>query len=297
MLDSYYRLEIPADLKAYYYVTDVISQVDAGEKCSLKSNVVINRDAQGCISSVKYYTQEGELLKEVFYQADVISKIDYYRERVLYSTEAFKDGRTALKFIFQKNGYLAHTYEYDYNKKGQVLSICKKSNGREIVVVYKYDELDRIITRKLYLNSERVIEQHYSYDILDRIKEYSDDNQKITVNRMSKKNELLSYVITDKIGNKIEIQNNFALYGYANTSIIVNGHCTTVKDKNYVDNIMLKKPYTSEDDLDLIIANLFDNSKSPNGIVSGELDKNIETRVLPISMRKRLLYNKVSKVI
>ena len=298
MLDSYYRLAVPADLKAYYHVTDVIRNVDAGEKNLLTSDVVINRDTQGCISSVKYYTRDRELLKEIFYKDDSINKIDFYRGNVLYSTEAYKNGLLALKFVFRNNGYLANTYEYDYDKKGKIISICKKCDEREIAVVYKYDELERIAARKLYLNSEKILEQHYRYDILDRIKEYSDDNQQIIVNKVSRKNELLSYVIIDRMGNKVTVENHFTIHGYTNTEIIVNGHSTTVKDTSYVDNIMLKKPYATEDDLDLIIANLFGGTGTRNSEESSVIkssfkkaQQDIEPRILPISIRKRLLYN------
>lgn len=62
---------------------------------------------------------------------------------------------------------------------------------------------------------------------------------------------------------------------------------------------MLEKPYTNENDLDLIIADLFrsgtpmrsertEHAEKQSGNL---IDKNIEIRVLPISMRKRLLYN------
>ena len=63
---------------------------------------------------------------------------------------------------------------------------------------------------------------------------------------------------------------------------------------------MLKKPYTSEDDLDLIIANLF--SKSPSKIEKNKnldklsndiINREIEIKVLPISIRKRVLYNQI----
>ena len=80
--------------------------------------------------------------------------------------------------------------------------------------------------------------------------------------------------------------------------IIVNGHSTTVKDTSYVDNIMLKKPYATEDDLDLIIANLFGGTGTRNSEESSVIkssfkkaQQDIEPRILPISIRKRLLYN------
>lgn len=298
MLDSYYKLKVPADLSAYYHVTNVINET-SNSTDKFQSDLIICRNSSGCVSSVKYLTPEKELSKEVFYNNGQISKINYYRNGYLYSTEGYKDGYVALKFVFLKTGYLSHKYEYEHNKKGQIISICKKSQNQEILAVYKYDDFERIFCRKIYLNNEEVLEQHYVYDILDRIIEYKDNNQHIVIKKISNKNELLSYVITDKMNNDIIIENNITERGYLCTNISVNGHCSVVKDSNYVDNVMLKKPYTSEDDLDLIIANLFCSSSSTQTnrtgnteINSGNLiNQNIEARVLPISMRKRLLYN------
>ena len=151
--------------------------------------------------------------------------------------------------------------------------------------------------RKLYKNSEHINEQHYKYDILDRIIEYQDDNQHIVVNKISLNNELLSYVIIDRMGNKIVVENLYSSSTYAETKISLNGHSTTIKDTSYVDNIMLKRPYANENDLDLIIANLFHEEKvTPTKREAYSevnamdvIDSNIQNRTLPISMRKRLL--------
>lgn len=116
---------------------------------------------------------------------------------------------------------------------------------------------------------------------------------------------MISYVITDRMGNDITIENLFTERGYAYTNITLNGHSSTVKDTSYVDNVMLKKPYTSEDDLDLIIANLFRGEKAMQAERENDaekrssslIDKSIEFRALPISMRKRLLYSIASKAL
>ena len=202
-----------------------------------------------------------------------------------------------MKFIFQTNGYLSYSLEYDYNRKNQLVSICKKRSGTELLALYKYDDLNRIVCRKLYKNSEHINEQHYKYDILDRIIEYQDDNQHIVVNKISLNNELLSYVIIDRMGNKIVVENLYSSSTYKETNISLNGHSTTIKDTSYVDNIMLKRPYANENDLDLIIANLFNEEKvSPTKREAHSeinamdvIDSNIQYRTLPISMRKRLL--------
>lgn len=41
----------------------------------LASDLLINRDARGCVTSVNYYSPDRELIKEVFYTGEAISKI------------------------------------------------------------------------------------------------------------------------------------------------------------------------------------------------------------------------------
>ena len=99
------------------------------------------------------------------------------------------------------------------------------------------------------------------------------------------------------MGNKIVVENLYSSSTYKETNISLNGHSTTIKDTSYVDNIMLKRPYATENDLDLIIANLFNEEKvSPTKREAHSeinamdvIDSNIQYRTLPISMRKRLL--------
>lgn len=64
-----------------------------------------------------------------------------------------------------------------------------------------------------------------------------------------------------------------------------------------MDSNMLKKPYTKENDLDLIIQKLLkpDDSKIKRTSSSNFVDENIETKTLPISIRKRILYNIATK--
>ena len=162
----------------------------------------------------------------------------------------------------------------------------------------------RVNSRIIKVNKNTVAEQRYRYDILDRIVEYKDENQTINVLKLNPKNELLSYTITDRNGNTISIINKYMCSDYIGTEIDLNGHKTTVNDKSYVDNVMLKKPYTSEDDLDLVISKMLNNSKSeseskpklipitrrgPNKDISDTIINNNlinSNKPLPISMRK-----------
>ena len=65
---------------------------------------------------------------------------------------------------------------------------------------------------------------------------------------------------------------------------------------------MLKKPYATEDDLDLIISNLMKPSIQTQRVddvltkkTAGLIDSTIQVKTLPISIRKRVLFNIVSR--
>ena len=65
---------------------------------------------------------------------------------------------------------------------------------------------------------------------------------------------------------------------------------------------MLKKPYASEDDLDFVIANLFNSTDfmstkrevNKENQVTDIINTIIQYRTLPISMRKRLLLERAT---
>ena len=78
----------------------------------------------------------------------------------------------------------------------------------------------------------------------------------INVHKVNPKNELVSYTITDVIGNRIIINNKFMCSDYIGTDIELNDHKTSIKDISYVNNIMLKKPYATEEDLYYALSHL-----------------------------------------
>lgn len=303
MISTSGRVSVPLELTSYYKTTDILSTFEK-KVADIKptSDIEITRNNKGCVSSIIYYTPEREIEKEIFFTNSNISKINYYKGKTLCRTEAFKNNLLTLKFLFLSNGYLSCSYEYEYDAEKRVNSICKKLNKKELLVVYKYDDVGRIISRKMYKNNEPIIYQHYKYDILDRIIEYQDDNQHIIVNKITPNNELISYVIIDKMGNKIIVENLFSPLDYVETTITLNEHSSRIKDTSYVDNVMLKKPYASEDDLDFVIANLFNSTDfmstkrevNKENQVTDIINTSIQYRTLPISMRKRLLLERAT---
>lgn len=261
-----------------------------------------NYDIRGHIDSVDYYTPDGDLLKQVCYDENDISKINYFHNGFLYMSVLFGSEDTVLsKKVYKKDGSIAHQIEYRYDKENRIACIHKKDKS-DISVEYVYDCLGRIIERKISVDGHLRAWQHYTYDILNRITGYKDDNKTVAVSNISKKNELISYTITDTMKRKVCINNRFSETGeYINTEIISGNERSVIKDKNYVDNVMLKKPHTSEDDLDLIISSLFRTAETSvtrtdfkdvvNRNSAKLLDSGIKVQTLPISIRKRMLFN------
>ena len=116
---------------------------------------------------------------------------------------------------------------------------------------------------------------------------------------------MISYSITDKIGNISYITNRFVQSLYTDTEIVTNGHKSIVKNFCYVDNVMLKKPRANDEDLDLIVSKLFSKNNLPTSCkditnsvemhTQKIIDENIKIKTLPISIRKRVLYNIAQK--
>ena len=292
---------IPQELIVYKKIIDELenNKEEDSNIPSYLSNIEIKRDSRGRVVSHSHYNVDNELVKQVFFNGDEITAINYYRNEILSRKEIYDSGLLLSNYAYKKNGSCVYELHYSYDNRGKINSIQKKAKDMDFLIKYEYDSLERIISRQILVNNALVTRQQYTYDILNRVIEYKDENQKIFVHNISKKNELISYTITDKIGNEILITNHFVETGYVNTEFTLNGHSTTLVDTSYVDNVMLKRPYTNEDDLDLIISNLFSTQDKiidqPKREISnkslGLIDYNIEMRILPISIRKRVLYN------
>lgn len=297
MQDITNSLTIPQELVKYFHSDSALIE----ENLNFTSNVEVVRDSEGKISSLKLYSPDKELIKTLCYENSKIVLVNNFRQNLLYSSDKYNNGLLIEKNVYRKNGSLAYTITYEYNREKRLNRIYKKTLNIELLVGYRYDSFGRIIEKNISFNGKQTTKQEYRYDVLDRIVEYKDSKQKILVNKISQNNELISYTITDKIDNVISVENHFADCGYICTTLIVNGHSTSVNDASYVDNVMLKKPFATEDDLDIIISNLFTGMDIATQRTTSEsnamdiINNNIENRALPISLRKRALYNTLVK--
>ena len=291
-------ITVPEDLRCYKKSSDYFCEQKNNYEYISEIKIIRNQSEQ--IESVEYY-ENGELVKSVIYKTSSVIANRYFKFGYLYLEEEFSSyPKVSSKSFYKKDGNLSFRIEYEYNRQDKITGIKKLKNNTEYLVKYGYDELDRVNSRKIYVNSDLLCEQKYRYDILDRVVEYRDANQTISINQISTQGELISYKIIDRIGNEIIVNNLFSKNGYSCTKVTVNGYSSNIKDESYVDNIMLKKPYTTEDDLDLIISQLLkpaniNNRTERNDVVDKNVDsiieKNIEYKTLPISIRKRILFN------
>ena len=283
---------VPQELRKF------INQPDNINKTFSQTEIL--RDSHGRICSICYYNLKRKLTKQVFYIGAEIKSIEHYHKSTLVTREEFEDSKLIIKKHYC-DGSLESIIKFEYDALGNTQKIYKDENSEITTVEYKYDSLSRIVSRQIYSSKGFVSKQEYNYDVQNRVIYYSDENQKIIVYNYSQKNELLNYEITDRMNNVISVVNHFSDTGYICTDYSLNKHSLTINDTSYVDNVMLKKPYAKEEDLDIIISNLFAGMDTTTQRMSGSnnainlIEQTIETRTLPISLRKRALYNTLVK--
>ena len=296
-------IAIPEELYEY----ELGTEIEVPENKSLNINndfgVRLIKDDKGKLICAAYYSDSGELIKKIFYDNYGIESIEHYRNNILYSHERYDNGVIKKKAKYDKCGNAICSIMFKYNKDKQIFSISKTVNTTTYEVLYGYDELKRVNSRTINIDNKACAEQIYRYDILDRVVEYRDYNQIIKVDKMNQKNELVCYVITDKRGNVIRITNKYLCSGYLGTEINLNGHSTYVTDYSYTSNIILNKPFTSEDDLDFAISYIVKNNekKSKNNKAKANIyadisnliilntNNNTKAELFPISIRKKAL--------
>ena len=308
MSQDYLCISIPTELQQYKKISDICTDsIKDSTTSEIKQDfgVKLIKDSNGNLSCAAYYSDSGELMKKIYYSGSIVSSIEHYRNNLLHTIEIYSQSNIKKKCIFNKDGKIKNTICYEYNHHEQIIEIKKTSEKNCYKVEYGYDDLNRINRRKIRFNDNIVAEQGYKYDILDRIIEYKDSNQTIRVLLLNQNNELVSYIITDKEGNSIVILNKYLCTEYIGTEIDLNGHKTYLKDKSYVDNAMLKKPFAGEDDLDFAISNLkrkkaeyeekctfntrrYNNHDILEAIINDKKGMKMP-QLLPISIRKCLL--------
>ncbi len=297
MARDYFGITIPEEFKRI-----LPSEIEC-EQFGLNDTEVI-RDSSGLITAVNYYKDE-IISRQVLYEGNIISEIRDFCNGVLIKKRVFKEEILAAEYFYKKNGELMYLQEYEYqlDKISALTRICGLHKRR---AEFKYDQLDRISLRTVFIDNKLCLSQHYIYDALNRIIGYEDDNYKVFVESFSSNNELRLYRITDKLNNEVIVKNRFSQEGYEDTELVINGTSKIVSNIQYVDNVMIKKPTENMDELDLIISKLF-NQTTPQNLGSTQraaataeerLKSNLvnlieyksRVKVLPLALRKWLLY-------
>ncbi len=276
MTQNYLCISIPEELQEFTKEVTLINNNEDDKSGDFGVKPIL--DKYGNMTGTSYYSNSGELIKKIFYKGSSVESIQHYRNNKLYSEEKFITGKISRKTLYNSEGKELSVIKYKYDREDRIVCIQKRIDGQFYSVEYGYDELKRVNSRIIRAGSEVINEQKYRYDILDRIVEYQDSNQCINVHKVNQYNELLNYTITDIIGNRIVVSNRFMCSEYIGTDIELNGHKTSVCDRIYVNNVMLKKPYTNEDDLDFALSNMIKVPKiSSTTIMTTKRENNINT--------------------
>jgi len=305
MIKNYIGISIPLELQQFQKVVKTIDyETEQNEKTQFKQKVEFIKNPEGQIIEVIYYSDTGGILKKVCYSGSSVCLIEYYKQERVRAQEYYDNGRIIRKCFYNKSAQIDCKIDYEYNRQGLIISIRKQNNSGLYEVNYGYDELKRINTRIIKYNKRVISSQKYRYDIIDRITEYEDENQKIIVHKMNPENALIRYSIFDRARNMLQIFNKFINNKYIDTEVDLNGHKTTVIEPDYTDSIFLKKPSASEFDIEFAISCTF-NAGLPAAVKRGGnndiLDVVIDSakikpkipilflsrkNILPISVRK-----------
>ena len=197
--------------------------------------------------------------------------------------------------------HLKYQIQYSYDDNDLLIGIAKKIDNEVFYLRYDYDDLLRVKQKNVFYNSNLVISMSFERDFYGQIIGFYDGNIKIAEVVKDSRNLLKSFVIIDKMGKKIVVRNNFSNTKYLYTELMSENDCTKVINMSYVDNMNLKDLKPSEEDLNFILMSLLKKTviktrrsnlvdfavKNPDDII----DNNVKTKLVPISMRKRLLYN------
>ena len=156
MTESYLCISIPIELQQYQKVNK-ISAGENDEQPTADFGVKIVKDSNGDMQYAAYYSDTGELLKKIFYKGSAVSNIKHYRNNVLYSQETFDNGRLKRKTTYNKAGKSVSSTNYEYNSNNQIVAIRKTVDAKRYEVEYGYDELSRVDSRIIKLDSNVII--------------------------------------------------------------------------------------------------------------------------------------------
>lgn len=301
MVDSFINISIPETMRCYCKMLEEAEAYSTQKPEITDFGVKLFKNSDGELEFAAYYSDIGELLKKIYYDGSVMSYIEHFRNNIISMREDYLEGKIKKRCKYDNAGNIISNITYEYDKHNRVTAIEKMLKENIYRIEYGYDELQRVNSRKLIVNKDEINKQFYRYDILDRIILYKDKNLSITVKQMGHKNELIYYIISDKLLNEISIYNRFVNYEYIDSEININGHRKVFKDKSYIDNIMLKKPYTREDDLDFMISIMYKTetaqsvTKEIAHVNEFRISNFMQSEILPISIRKsQLLPNRFS---
>ena len=241
------------DLGLYNEIKSLTEAINEPKQASADTNytVKLSRNTKGAIEKINYYNLNGTLEKSALYNGSDLAKVKVYEKSYSYVEEEWQENKLTSENYFDVNDNLLYKVKYEYSQN-KVVKVTKESGDDIFSVSYTYDEFGRVNGRTIVENGTTIAVQKYKYDVIDRITSYEDNTKKLFVWKMSANGELLSYSVVDRNDNERVINNKFDENGYNSTEISLNNIKRNVSDLKYADNIVLKRPYASEDDLILV---------------------------------------------
>ena len=282
---------IPIELNSEF--NDVNSHVATYLNCEIKNKPLVRatRNEEGLYNCVEYYNPDKTLSKKIYYKYGNITKLEKYKNGILIYTKEYNSDNNKLELItyFSSSKEVLSKIKFKYTRDNRIKGITKIFDNEIYSIEYSYDALYRVNSRIIKVNNKIIDEEKFKFDIFERIVEYQNNNISIYILERRKNLQLCKYKIIDNEGNELFIHNKFnEKEDYINTEVILNGQKTVTKNVQYLDNKYLKNPYTSPEDLELIISRytnetLFINNS--DNLLDFCKNKN-ENNILPITIRK-----------
>jgi len=287
MNESIIGIPIPFELKEHFNTDDTFFEESTEFHVNNKPLLRTIRDKDGLFSSIEYYNLNKELNKKIYFLGGSITKIERFKNgKLIYSKEYNpENGKLSTINSYSGENIILSQIKFSYSRDNRIQKITKIIGNESYGIEYNYDQLYRVNSRKIIINNKIVDEEIFKFDILEKIVEYSNHNLFIYVFEHTKDSKLGKYKIIYK-NNELIINNRFNSENeYTNSEIILNNTKTIKRDIKYLDNIYLKRPYTSPEDVDFIISRyLSSNDYTNNNQVKNLYNESIG--VLPISIRK-----------
>ena len=245
------------NLALYNEIRTLTEEVNSNNNVDLNYTAKICRNKKGNIERINYYNKYNKLVKSANYFCSELTNVKTFQKEYAYVEEIWEENKLAGREYRDENDNVLYSVAFEYSKS-KITKITQTVGENTFAVEYTYDSYDRVNSRTIYENGQKISTQEFTLDVIDRVISYKDENKKIFVWQMSTVNEIEAYSIVDKNGVERVVKNTFEENEYVGTEITIGNIKRNVIDVKFTDNVIFKKPSATEDDLTMVKA-LFSN--------------------------------------